>query len=196
MRPYGIGIALCGLLWGGLGCSPSDKRQDSNADAAPQAAASTVRVSSPAFAAGAPIPTRFTAEGANVSPALAFGGLPTGTAELALIMDDPDAPGTSPFVHWVLYKIPATTTSLPEDVAHQAEPGEIAGALQGQNGFGRLGYGGPAPPRSDGPHTYRFRLFALRTALNVASGLSADQLVAAMGGRVLAQGELTGTFDR
>ncbi len=97
-----------------------------------------IEVSSPAFKSGGLIPTKHTGEGEDVSPALNWSGLPEGTREIALICDDPDAPRPEPWVHWVLYKIPAVCTGLPE--------GGTEGVLEGRNDFGRAGYGGPMPP--------------------------------------------------
>src|SRR5687768_3372233 len=116
-----------------------------------------MRIESPAFALGQRIPVLHTGDGQDVSPALTWAGLPAGTRELALVVDDPDAPTPEPWVHWVVYQIPADAAGLPEGVP----PGDAgiaapAGAAQGRNTFGRIGYGGPAPPRGHGTHHYHF----------------------------------------
>lgn len=147
-----------------------------------------IGVSSPAFEAGGTIPRRHTGEGEDVSPPLEWSGLPEGTRELALICDDPDAPMPEPFVHWVLYKIPANKSGLSE--------GSAEGALEGRNSFGKVGYGGPMPPEGHGTHHYHFKVYALETQLDATPGLSKDQLLAAMEGHVLAEGELVGTYER
>jgi Raf kinase inhibitor-like YbhB/YbcL family protein len=147
-----------------------------------------IQVSSPAFEPGDTIPKKHTGEGQDVSPALRWTRLPEGTREIALICDDPDAPTPRPFVHWVIYKIPADREGLPE--------GETQGALEGENDFGRTGYGGPMPPRGHGVHHYHFKVYALDAELEVAAGSTKDRLLEAMEGHVLAEGELVGTYER
>ncbi len=152
----------------------------------------TFTLTSPAFSKGSSIPTRYTCDGEDLSPPLKWQGAPQATTAFALIMEDPDAPiGT--FTHWVLYNLPSSTTSLPEGVAK----GERlpSGAAQGRNDFGRLGYGGPCPPR--GPaHRYYFRLYALDAPVNLAPGATKAQLLQAIRGHVLAWAELMGTYQR
>ena len=155
-----------------------------------------VTVTSPAFAAGKPIPKKHTGEGPDVSPALAWSGVPAGARELALICDDPDAPRKDPWVHWVLYQIPAGCTGLPEKVGTADRPAEIPGAVQGMNDFGRTGYGGPMPPPGHGIHHYHFTLYALNAELSLPPGATKAQVLAATKGKVLAQGELVGTYQR
>lgn len=153
-------------------------------------------IESPAFVSDAVIPERFTGDGEDVSPQLSWSGVPGSAKELALIVDDPDAPVAEPWVHWVIYKIPASATGLPENVAKTATPAAPAGVLQGKNSWNNIGYGGPAPPRGHGVHHYHFKLYALDTALEVSSGLTKSQLLSAMEGHILAQGELVGTYQR
>jgi len=148
----------------------------------------TIQVTSAAFAPDAPIPKKHTGEGADVSPPLAWSGLPAGTKELALLCDDPDAPQPTPWVHWVLYRLAPTLSGLKE--------GEAGGGLQGVTDFGRTRWNGPMPPRGHGVHHYHFKIFALDRPLDVKPGLSKDQLLAAMKGRILDQGELIGTYER
>ncbi len=146
---------------------------------------------SDAFEHGRPIPVRHTADGSDVSPPLRWRGLPEGTASLALICEDPDAPrGT--WVHWVLYDLPPTVASLSEGIAALESTPE--GATHGRNDFGRLGYGGPAPP--SGTHRYFFRLFALDRRLGLAPGATAQALRRAMDGHILAEAERMGTYSR
>ncbi|WP_255151038.1 YbhB/YbcL family Raf kinase inhibitor-like protein [Halorarius halobius] len=153
-------------------------------------------LSSPAFDDGAAIPAEYTCEGADRSPALDVAGVPDTAARLALLVDDPDAPSAEPFVHWLLYDVPADVGTIPEAVPAEARVDALDGAAQGTNGFGNLGYGGPCPPRGDGPHTYRFRLFALESSTGLDPGASRDDLLAAVDGRSLARTTLTGTFER
>ena len=148
-----------------------------------------IEVSSPAFEAGAAIPKKYTGEGQDVSPTLIWTGLPEGTKEIALICDDPDAPTPNPWVHWVVYKIPADVTGFREGSTQ-------GGALEGKNDFGTPGYGGPMPPRGHGVHHYHFKVYALDTELEAEAGLTKDQLLEAMEGHILAEGELVGTYER
>jgi len=142
----------------------------------------TISVTSPAFDEGGAIPTRYSCDGEDVSPPLAWQGAPDGTVAFALILDDPDAGG---FVHWTVADIAASDGS--------AEEGESPG-IDGRNGFGRAGYGGPCPP--SGTHRYVVTLYALSEPLSVEPGFSPADLRSAMEGRVLATGHLTGTYRR
>ncbi len=156
----------------------------------------SLEIRSTAFDAGQLIPGKYTGEGPDVSPPLQWSGLPDGVAELALIMDDPDAPRPEPWVHWVICRIPANAGGLPEGVPKTERLDEPAGALQGENSFGKTGYGGPMPPEGHGMHHYHFKLYALDQALDVKPGLTKDDLLAAMKGHVVAEGELVGTYER
>jgi Raf kinase inhibitor-like YbhB/YbcL family protein len=158
-----------------------------------------IRLTSSAFANEAAIPRKYTGEGDDVSPPLAWSGLPAETKELALICDDPDAPTPEPWVHWVLYKIPPQTTALPEGVAKDARLKQPEGALQGKNSWPdgqTLGYRGPMPPPGHGRHRYFFKLYALKEKLSAEPGLSKKQLLAAMAGHVLEEGQVLGTYQR
>jgi Raf kinase inhibitor-like YbhB/YbcL family protein len=148
----------------------------------------TIEVSSSAFEPGTTIPKKHTGEGQDVSPPLEWGGLPQRTEEIAIICDDPDAPTQKPFVHWVVCKIPADRKGLPE--------GSTEGALEGKNDFGGRGYGGCMPPRGHGVHHYHFKVYALSAELDTPAGLSKDDLLSAMEGRILDEGELVGTYER
>ncbi len=152
----------------------------------------TIQLTSSAFADGAAIPAKYTCDGDDISPPLKWSGVPEGTKSLALVCDDPDAPiGT--FVHWVLYGIPPSVTELSEGVP----PAEVIpnGAVQGTNDFKRLGYGGPCPPPG-GAHRYFFKLYALDAELDLKPGAMKKDLVKAMEGHVLAEGQLMGTYQR
>jgi Raf kinase inhibitor-like YbhB/YbcL family protein len=125
-------------------------------------------VSLSAIEAGGEIPERYTADGADVSPPLAIEGLPAEAGSNVVVVDDPDAPkGT--FAHWLLWNLPAESTTLPEDVP-RTERVEKLGAVQATNDFGGVGYRGPAPPADDDPHRYRFVCSALDTALDLNAG--------------------------
>ncbi len=153
-------------------------------------------VQSAAFSNNEPIPVRHTGDGEDVSPPLSWSGAPDGTREFALICDDPDAPTAEPWVHWVICKIPAGTSSLPEKVPTTETPNNPSGALQGRNSWNTIGYRGPAPPKGHGVHHYHFKLYALGAALEVKAGLDKKGLLAAIEGHVLAEGELVGTYQR
>ena len=149
-------------------------------------------VSSAVFREGEVIPTKYTCQGQDVSPALTWSQPPAGTQSLALIVDDPDAP-VGVFTHWVIFNIPADSRGLSEAVPTQAELPN--GALQGKNDFGRMGYAGPCPP-SGRPHRYQFTVYALDSRLDLTAGVAKKQLLTAMQGHVLAQGELSGSYQR
>lgn len=152
----------------------------------------TIALTSPAFENDGVIPREYTCDGVDISPPLEWSGVPSGTKTLALICDDPDAPLTT-WVHWVVFGLPADTSSLPEGVP-TSEAIE-SGALQGKNGFKRIGYGGPCPPPGK-PHRYFFKLYALDTELNLKAGATKKDLERAMKGHVLAEGQLVGRYKR
>lgn len=146
-----------------------------------------------AFLLQGSIPAKYTCEGADVSPPLAWTGVPPATKSLALIVDDPDAPDPAApkrtWVHWVLYNLPPTATGLTEAV-HGLPPG----TLEGLNDWQRTGYGGPCPPI--GRHRYFHKLYALDVVLPDLKHPSKAQLEAAMRGHILAQTELVGTYQK
>lgn len=153
-------------------------------------------IRSRALRAGQSIPPRYTQDGEGLSPPLSWSNVPAETDEFALIMDDPDAPTPEPFVHWLLYKIPARADALPEGIKPSPRPARPSGALQGVNSARRTGYLGPGPPRGHGTHHYRFRLYALDTVLNLRPNADRQALAEAMQGHVLAEAELIGTCAR
>jgi Raf kinase inhibitor-like YbhB/YbcL family protein len=150
-------------------------------------------LSSSAFTNQGEIPSRFTCEGDDVSPALAWSGVPAGSKSLALVVDDPDAPDPAAprmtWVHWIVYDMPPTTTGLAE--ATKTLP---AGAREGLNDWKRTGYGGPCPPI--GRHRYFHKLYALDTALGDLKTPTRAALEQAMKGHVLAEGQLVGTYQK
>lgn len=141
---------------------------------------------SDAFEEGQPIPPRHTCEGENISPPLAWTEAPEGTRSLALVVDDPDAPGGT-FTHWVAWDIDPAPGGLGE--------GEAA-PLEGGNDFGEQGYRGPCPPPGHGPHHYSFRLTALDAELDLEAGAAKQALERALEGHVVAVAELVGTYER
>ena len=151
-----------------------------------------ITITSPAFTQGSPIPAKYTCDGQDVSPPLKWSGMPAGTLGLVLICDDPDAPAGT-WVHWILYNLPPMPTELTERVP--AEEVLTEGTRQGLNDFKRVGYGGPCPPQGK-PHRYSFKLYALDVELDLKPKASKAQVVAAMQGHILAEGELMGTYQR
>jgi hypothetical protein len=170
------------LVGCGRAASPGDAALE-------EATTMTLTIRSEAFAAQQPIPKKHTGDGEDVSPSLSWSGAPTGVAEWALIVDDPDAPTPEPWVHWVLFKIPASASGL--------EEGAIPpGALEGKNSWGTLGYRGPAPPKGHGVHHYHFKVYALREPITLGAGADKASLIKAMQGKTLAQGEVIGAYRR
>jgi Raf kinase inhibitor-like YbhB/YbcL family protein len=147
------------------------------------------------FRQGGSIPPRHTCDADDLSPPLRWTGIPERTQSLALIVDDPDAPDPAApkrvYVHWVLYDVPTSVTSLAEDGEQTAVK---AGARQGKNDWSRTGYGGPCPPI--GRHRYFFKLYALDTMLGDLGSPTKKDLESAMRGHVLATAELMGTYQR
>lgn len=145
-----------------------------------------------AFAMGAPIPMKYAGGGENLSPPLSWSKVPTNTQSIAILCDDPDAPAGD-WVHWVLFNLPPDATKLDAGVPQQAQLSN--GASQGRNDSNRLGYDGPWPPPGK-PHRYFFKVYALDTKLTLTATARKSDLLKAMHGHVLAQGQLLGTFKR
>ena len=146
-----------------------------------------LEVTSADFDEGHRIPKRHAhrPEGEDVPPAIEWEGAPAGTVELALLCDDPDAPRKEPWVHWVLVGIPRTASST--------EDGRFT---EGANDYGGRGWGGPFPPEGDGDHHYRFKVYALNAKLPLGAGATKDEVLEAIQGHVLAEGEIVGTYSR
>jgi Raf kinase inhibitor-like YbhB/YbcL family protein len=145
-----------------------------------------MKIKAVAFQEGENIPSKFTCDGADANPPLLFEGAPAEAKSLALIVDDPDAPGGL-FTHWLVWNIDPKTTTVEEN---SAPPNGV----QGKNDFGKSGYGGPCPP--SGTHRYFFKIFALDRQLDLAAGSKRAQLDAQMRGHIVAQGELMGRYSR
>lgn len=151
------------------------------------------------FEDGRPIPARFAADGPNLSPPLCWTGVPAGTRQLALIVEDLDRKGPSggPWAHWVLYNLSLRSSELPPGFPQELEVSRSVSGAQGVNSGAseNIGYRGPDPAAADPPHRYRFRLYALSARLDLPPGLGADQLRRRMEGHVIATADLTGTYD-
>ncbi|MEX2264180.1 MAG: YbhB/YbcL family Raf kinase inhibitor-like protein [Bryobacteraceae bacterium] len=150
----------------------------------------SLKLASRAFQHEGVIPDRYSKDGGNISPPLAWTDVPQATKSLALIMDDPDAP-SGVFAHWLVYNIPPTSTELNEDLP--ATPSLSNNILQGRNGFGELGYGGPRPPT--GTHRYFVHLYALDAKFDLPSGVSREQLDQALQGHILEEAQLMGRYE-
>lgn len=177
-------ICLLVLMVALSACEPQDQPQNKEQTM-------DLTVTSTAFVDGGMIPAKYTADGQDMSPPLAWEGAPDGTKSIAIICDDPDAPmGT--WVHWLLWNIPPEVTGLDEDMPPDPELSDDS--RQGTTDFGRTGYGGPAPP--SGVHRYFFKVYALDAMLDLPAGATRPQLEKAMAGHILAQGQLMGKYTR
>ncbi len=151
-------------------------------------------IKSTAFKDGETIPKKFTCDGQDFSPELTWENTPAGTKSFALICEDPDAPGGT-FIHWVIYDIPANVTKLAENVKKVGIVDEKI--KQGVNDFGRIGYGGPCPPRGHKPHRYIFKLYALDVeTLGLNAGATAEQVENKAKGHILGEAKITGLYGR
>jgi hypothetical protein len=193
-RVCGMCLFVCTLGLGvPAGCRQGEKpKQTEQKGGTPM----TITMKSEVFESGRRIPTRHTGDGQDLSPPLSWSAVPEGTKELALIVDDPDAPTREPWVHWVLYKIPADATALAEGIPSKPTLTDPKGAIQGKNTGNQIGYKGPAPPPGHGTHHYYFRLYALDAELDLQPGIDKNALLKSMAGHILAEGELVGTYER
>lgn len=182
---YLAALLLIGAVPGAAGAASTDQLAIASPALKGKA---TLKVSSPVLHSGAPIPDDFTSYGKNVSPPLSWSKGPYGTRSFALVLEDPDAPMASPFVHWIMWAIPAGTTALTAGKAPE-------GAVEGKMGVGRQGFFGPRPPA--GPaHHYHFEVFALDQTPDLKSDADFKALTGAMAGHVLASGELVATYQK
>jgi Raf kinase inhibitor-like YbhB/YbcL family protein len=168
------------------------------ASAALAQAPTTFIVESPAMTTGVMMPRDYSPDGRNVSPPLTWRGLPAGTRQLAVICQDHGAGNPPPWVHWIIYNIPAGATGLPEGIPFDASdpmPTGLEGATQGANGWGLPMYRGPAPPGTS-LHHYHFAVFALDAELNLPAGLTRAELLDAIQGHVIGQGDMTPHYSR
>jgi hypothetical protein len=178
-------LGLVALLLAALdGCGKGDRLQTPL-----PTAPGGIRVASPAFAAGATIPRRYTCDGTGISPPLRWSGISGAAAGLALVVSDPDAPGGR-FVHWTLYDLPPDLRALP------AGAPELAGARQGRNSFGDEGWGAPCPPNGDRAHRYQFDLYWLRQPIKAPAGAEPDAVIEAITRAAGGHGRLVGRYAR
>lgn len=152
-----------------------------------------MKITSPEFHHGQPIPKRYASDGEDISPPLNWSGAPEGTHAFALVCEDLDATDENhPFIHWIVYGISSRSSVLPEGLAPVAEIGAPISAYQGRNSFGNLGYGGPQPP--SGTHRYVFTLYALDADIGLKPGLGYTEVMSAMRGHILEQAGIKGTY--
>ena len=180
---------LCvGLLVGLVGQQPVDAQPPNH----------EIRVESPSMQSGETMPRDFTPDGRNLSPPITWSDVPEETREIAVVCSDFGAGNPPPWVHWIIYGIPATASGLPEGLPILAEPAmptALAGAIQGLNGWRRPYYRGPAPPIGT-PHIYHFIVYALDEALGLGPGLDREDLLRAMDGHVIGQGDIVPIYER
>lgn len=163
-----------------------------------QSAMHSIVVESPTMASGETMSREYTPDGRNLSPPLTWANLPEGTREFAVICADFGAGNPPPWVHWIIYGIPATARGLPEGLPiqpGQVMPDDIAGAIQGHNGWRRPYYRGPAPPLGT-PHLYHFTVYALDQELGLGPLLTREDLLEAMEGHIIGRGELVPVYER
>ncbi len=184
---YLIGLVLILLS----GCrSPNDSQpinpQQPASNAKPQ-----IKVTSNAFTDGAMIPAKYSCDGENASPHLKWENMPANAKTIAIIADDPDAPGGT-WVHWLIFNLPANVKELPDGVAPEGNASAVA--RQGTNDFKKIGYGGPCPP--SGVHRYFFKVYGLDTELSLNAGATKEDLMKAMEGHVVAEGQIVGKYEK
>jgi Raf kinase inhibitor-like YbhB/YbcL family protein len=191
-----VRIAIAVLLTASIGgcgeAHPGEGKLASLASAAFPAAA-PMTVTCPGIGRDGVIPDRYSARGGNVSPPIAWTSAP-GAKSYAVIVQDPDAQGAAPFVHWLIWNIPANISAIPQGVRAGERPADPSGAVQGRNGADSVGYHGPAPPPG-GAHRYFFQVFALDGPLPAPPGVEVVALVGSMKGHVIAKGQCVGTFQ-
>lgn len=157
----------------------------------------SMKLTSPAFRDGQRIPDKFAFVGDNINPALNWTGAPPETGSFALTLIDRDAFTREPFVHWVIYNLPADCTGLPEGLPREERLDEPEGAMHGANSVPRdnLGYRGPVAPAGYGAHRYQFILYAIDEALELEPGLTKAELLKKIRGHILAEAQLNGTYE-
>ncbi len=168
-----------------VACARAERRDAAKAAITPKGVQTGMKISSPAFANGQSIPPKYTCDGGDTSPPLAFADVPPSAKSLALVVDDPDAPGGT-FDHWIVWNIPANTAAVAE--------GQPPQGVAGRNDFGKNAYGGPCPP--SGEHRYQFKLYALDATINLQPSSGKKDLERAMSGHTVAEAQMMGRYKR
>jgi Raf kinase inhibitor-like YbhB/YbcL family protein len=180
-------LTILAIALASCGASNHATNESNGGSAVENATLAKLELTSDAFQDGRPIPTQYTCDGADQTPALKWGEPPAGTKSFALVIDDPDAPSGT-FRHWGVFDIPASARSI--------GGGQRVGT-EVTNDFGKPGYGGPCPPKGHGPHHYHFKLFALDAdMLGVSPNAKVIDVEKAAAQHAIAQGELIGTYER
>jgi Raf kinase inhibitor-like YbhB/YbcL family protein len=190
MRRTSLLLSLVLILLMFLGCARPEQ-SGTQPPPTPTQDKPEIKLTSTAFKEGESISRVYTCDGVNISPPLEWSGVPKTAKTIAIVADDPDAPGGT-WVHWVLYNLPADNIGLVENVP--ATENLKAGGFQGKNDFGKVGFGGPCPP--SGTHRYFFRIYALDSELPLKAGATKAELTKAMEGHTVLQGQLMGTYRR
>jgi Raf kinase inhibitor-like YbhB/YbcL family protein len=181
MRSPVIAVAAATVALAGCG-------GDEKVSGPPPEAPERMTLRAPGFGNGDPIPVEYTCDGRDISPPLSWSGTPRGARELAILVEDPDAPGGT-FVHWVLFGLGPTQKQL--DAGATPE-----GSRQGRNSFGETRYRGPCPPKGDEPHRYQFSIYALREHIGASEGAAAEDVRDEIRRKAIASGRLTGRYGR
>lgn len=176
-----LGLLLGSVLLVTSACGDGGAEIGADADAA------SIDVTSDDVPPGGTIPVEHTCDGADRPPSLSWTGVPEGTEEVVVVVDDPDAPGGT-FTHWTVWGLPPEDGDLDQELP--------ARAIEGRNDFGDIGYGGPCPPEGDDPHAYRFRILAVDATVELEAGAGPEDLAEAVEGRVVAEGMLTASYGR
>ena len=189
IKKIGVGfVAIILAIILTAGCTDQNTSQ-SNGDDADGTQIGDIAITSSAFVNGGNIPLKYSCDetnGIGISPPLSFENIPGGAETLVLILDDPDAPGEEPWVHWIIFNIPADITGFEEDAIHQY--------YIGINSWDEIAYGGPCPPFGE-EHRYYFRLYAIDTTLDLHDGASRQEVDDAMSGHILGQTSLMGKYS-
>ncbi|HOI39728.1 MAG TPA: YbhB/YbcL family Raf kinase inhibitor-like protein [Methanobacterium sp.] len=184
----GLGISLIILVIFASGCTQENNQTtDQSGDQS-----GGFQITSTAFVQGGQIPQKYTANGDNISPPLAWTSAPQKTISFTITCEDPDASGSGggAFFHWIVFDIPGNVTQLAEGITNQRTLDN--GAKQGTNDLGTIGYTGPSPP--SGTHRYAFKIYALDVMLNLDAGATKEQVTNAMQGHILGQTQITGKY--
>jgi len=182
-------LLTCLMLTFLIGCNQTAQRLISNRTDVP----SSITLTSPAFADGHPIPTKY-ATSLDLSPPLKWSNIPSGAKSLVLIMEDADVPPPEPFIHWIVFNIPTTMTEFSEAMPHDRKPKAFPEVVQGRNSRKKTGYTHPAP-YDHRTHHYHFEIYALDDVIDPETAHDKPEIITAMSGHVLAKGEMIGTYQ-
>jgi Raf kinase inhibitor-like YbhB/YbcL family protein len=192
--PLALLVPVIGILAAGCRSNTPPEMQNISYNIAATDGPVVIHVRSDNFDERREIPEEHSAYHEGVSPPLGWSGLPPFTRSVVLMVEDPDSKNPKPFVHWLVYNIPANVDDLPQGVPPGPTVPDIGLAAQGQNSAGSVGYFGPKPPTGDPAHHYHFQVFAIDRILDLPPGATRAQLLHAMNGHVVGKGDLVGTY--